>query len=487
MKTETIEIKIPDYVKSVARVLVKEGYQVFLVGGAIRDVLLGKIPKDYDIATDALPPEVLGSFAKAVSTGVKFGTITVLSRDQKEEHHPVEVTTFRSEQQYTDGRWPTKVEFETNIRKDLERRDFTINAFAIDLAQKGSIGIDNFDDNDNWNLIDLFGGLEDIKNKIIRAVGDPVDRFTEDGLRTYKACRLASNLEFTIEPETKAAIAKALTVAKLISMERIRDEFVKLLMNSPKPSVGIELMRETGLLAVFMPEILESVGVEQPEFHSFNVYEHLLRTVDLAPDGVKLAALFHDIGKPRKAMPNGHFYGHDTEGAKITSTIMRRMKFSNSEIDRVTRLVKNHMFYYPYKDEKAAEKEITEKGSTEFKYWSDSAVRRFVRRVGVDLIDDLFALRIADATSNPKTIFDPGEVTALQERISEVRKKDMVLKITDLEISGDDLKKIGIPSAKIMGDILKELLEIVTDDPLKNDKELLMDEAMRLFKSKDRF
>lgn len=462
---------IPDYVQTVARMLGKEGFKCYLVGGALRDVVLNIEPDDYDLATDAKPEEMLKIFPKSVSTGARFGMVSALIRGNDGEIHDVQVTTFRSEENYIDGRWPTKVTFITDLDKDLGRRDFTFNAMALDLS---SANLDNENKSKEWEIYDPYNGVSDLNNKVVRAVGTPLERFKEDGLRAYKACRMASQLQFEIEEETFKAIQQALPVADQVSMERIRDEFMKMLKNSPKPSIGIELMRKTGLLELFMPELLEGYGVEQKVYHADDVYTHSLRSCDVAPDGIKLAALFHDIGKPRKDMGNGHFYGHDMEGAKMAEEIMRRLKFPKAEIQRVSRLISNHMFYFPFYDEGMSPEEVKDLQQRE---WTDSAVRRFIARVGDENIEDLFELRIADATGNPKTAFKPEEIEALQRRISEVREKDMALKITDLKINGNDLMSIGITKGPQIGEILNDLLEMVLDDPMINTKEKLLEEA----------
>ena len=247
---------------------------------------------------------------------------------------------------------------------------------------------------------------------------------------------------------------------------------------SPKSSVGIDLMMQSGLLAIFMPELLEGIGVEQKLFHADDVYWHSLRTCDCAHDSVKLAGLLHDIGKPRTDMGNGHFYGHDQVGALMAVEIMRRMKFSQVEIAKVRKLIENHMFYYPHMTEDMSEED---KRNIEMHSWSDSAVRRFIQRVGEENIDDLFKLRLADAQSNPNTSFKPEEITLLQSRISEIRQQDMVLKVTDLKITGTDLFELGIPKGPVMGNILKELLELVIDDPSLNSREGLAKKALELY------
>ncbi len=465
----TISLSLPFYVQKVARILCKEGYKCYLVGGALRDVVVGTQPEDYDLATDAKPEVMLNIFPKSVSTGAKFGMVTALVPDEHGEIHEVQVTTFRSEENYVDGRWPSKVVFIDDLDKDLGRRDFTFNAMALDLADPN---LDGTEEEKEFKLHDPFGGVKDLELKVVRAVGTPLERFKEDGLRAFKACRMASQLQFGIEQETFDAIKEALPIAKMVSMERVRDEFVKMLMNSPKPSVGIELMRQTGLLEIFLPELLEGYGVEQKLFHADDVYWHILKTVDVAPDRIKLAALFHDIAKPRTDMGNGNFYGHDVEGEKMTREIMQRMKFSKSEIERTTKLIRNHMFFFPHVEEGMSKEEIEKINE---KAWSDSAVRRFMSRVGEENIEDLFQLRIADAASNPKTAFEAREIEHLQRRISEVREKDMALKITDLNISGEDIiVELGIPRGPVVGNILNYLLDEVLEDPLLNTKEDLI-------------
>ncbi len=470
------EMEIPEYVQKVGRILTKEGYEVYIVGGALRDVVLGKKPHDYDLATNALPDEMLNMFPKAVSTGAKFGTVVALIQDKHGETHEVEVTTFRSESGYVDGRWPSNVNFVEDIDKDLGRRDFTFNAMALDLSQ---LDLDGREEPFQVEIYDPYGGVKDIEKKVVRAVGTPLERFKEDGLRAFKACRMAAQLGFDIEEETFEAIKESVPVAAQVSMERIRDEFMKMLINSPQPSIGIELMRKSGLLSLFMPELLEGVDVEQKLFHAHDVYKHALKTCDVAHDSVKLAALLHDIAKPRTDMGNGHFYGHDKMGADLAGEIMKRMKFSQSEINRVKILIENHMFHYPHVKEDMTDEE---KENIEKHQWTDAAVRRFIQRVGEENIDDLFKLRLADAQSNPATAFKPEEITILQRRISEVRKQDMALKVTDLKVTGEDLMNIGIEKGPKMGIILNELLDMVVEDPTLNRKDNLLEKATELNK-----
>lgn len=491
---------VPSYVTDIAKVLREANYEAYLVGGCLRDILLGKVPGDYDVATNAYPEEIEKLFPKSIPTGAKFGTITVVCEDEQGERFDVEVTTYRSEADYMGGRWPTKVEFARTIQEDLARRDFTINAMALDLEKLLALELDEIpDENQNVSVADLiidpFGGMADLEAKIIRAVGNPVERFSEDGLRPMRACRLASQLNFEIEPETFSAMRETNHITKMVSMERLRDELMKLLLKSPKPSKGLYLLRDSGILQLIIPELLEGVDITQPQFHVDAVFDHILKTVDCAEDEVKLAALFHDIAKPRTFSQDEfgvHFYGHDMLGAEMTREIMTRMKFSNAEIDRVSTLVRWHMFYYPSADWrkeqgtklkfKDADKEEIKKQILESQTrkaqggWSDAAIRRLIVNVGgEDAIDQLMKLRIADATSNPKSEFNPHELDVLSERIAEVRAKDMALKVTDLDISGQDLMEIFklAPGPKI-GEIMSHLLDQVIEDPLLNQREELI-------------
>ena len=469
-----LQITIPGYVQKVAKTLVDNGFECYLVGGAIRDIVLGKTPHDYDLATDALPDEMINIFPKSVATGAQFGTILALTEDDKGEIHEVETTTFRSEAEYVDGRWPSEVEFVVEIDKDLGRRDFTFNAMAMDLSLadlEGNI------EQQTLEIYDPFNGLTDLNLRLVKAVGTPLERFKEDGLRALKACRLASQLEFELDKDTFEAITKSVPVVEMVSMERVRDEFMKLLLNSSKPSKGINLLKDTGLLEIFLPELLETIGIEQKLFHKYDVYEHSLRTCDIAEDSVKLVALLHDLGKVHTDTKDGHFYGHDSLGSEIAENIMQRLKFPKEDIEKAKKLIKNHMFYYPHVTEGMEE---NEKEKTKLHEWSDAAVRRFLRRVGEENIDELFKLRLADAMSNPSSEYNPEEIAQLQAHISEVLQQDMALNVLDLKINGDDLAQIGIEKGPIMGEMLDRLLDIVIEDPLKNKREILLEEAQKM-------
>lgn len=449
MKTGEIDLKIPDYAWWVSEKLAKAGYEAYLVGGSIRDLVIGREPKDFDLATNAKPDDVQKLFPDSIAIGAAFGIITVLAPGEGGEVFQVEVATYRTEEDYTDGRWPTKVEFTSDISRDLGRRDFTINAMAYPMhVPEGK-----------RELLDPFDGQIDIERKVIRAVGTPIERFKEDGLRGFRACRLASVLGYTIEKETMEAIKQSVEIAAKVSVERMRDEFLKILYKSPVPSVGIELLRESGLLKIFMLELLEGVGVKQSKRHVSNVYEHILRTVDKAVDEVKLAALFHDIGKPRCATADGHFYGHEIVGARIAEQVMRRLKFPRVEIDKVTKLVKRHMFWYQEE-------------------WTDAAVRRLIRSIGgEEMIEPMLKLRMADSQSDRESEFKPWVVEALQKRIAKLREQEMALKVTDLELNGKDVIKLGVPEGYNVRVMLEYLLDLVVDDPKLNTRETLEKEV----------
>jgi poly(A) polymerase/tRNA nucleotidyltransferase (CCA-adding enzyme) len=475
----------------IAEKLQDAGFEAHLVGGSIRDILLDLTPDDYDIATNALPEDIEKIFPKSIPTGAKFGTMTVVIQDENKETRSVEITTYRSEEDYVGGRWPTKVEFTRDIKNDLKRRDFTINAIALNLQE-----FDNPNISIQQILIDPFGGINDLKAKVIKTCGDPIERFSEDGLRAVRACRLAAQLNFTIEASTLAAISKTLHITKHISVERFRDELLKLLRKANQPSIGLRLMQQTGILELFIPELVAGVGVMQPNVHKYDVFEHSILSVDYAEDSVKLAALFHDIGKPvtRTEDEKGvHFYGHDVKGAEITRKVMKRLKFSKAEIERVSRLVRWHMFYYPSADWR---KEKINKGCDPNKKtffdkqdesdthgWSDAAIRRFIRNVGgEDAVEDLMKLRIADASANPLYEFNPKELDALSERISEVRSKDMALNLKDLDITGKDIiSYLKIHEGPMVGKILNALIEDVIDDPNINLKEVLLKKAKEYY------
>lgn len=453
---EKIFTNIPAPIKEIARILNTEGFQCFLVGGAVRDSIMGFTPKEYDITTNAKPEDVQRIFKYTIPTGIKHGTILVILDDMH-----VEITTFRSDGNYSDGRHPDKVEYTASIEDDLPRRDLTINAMAYNIL--------------DGNLIDMFDGMKDIKNKIIRSVGNPYERFTEDGLRIMRAIRFATRLNFSIEKETFDAICHSTGMLTSIAYERIREEFNGILI-SDNPFRGIELLRKTGILALIMPELMQGFGVAQNRFHKYDVYYHILHTIQAVEPLeteeltllVRLAALFHDIAKPmvqKKVSKQEEpvYYNHEVVGANVAKKVMRRLKYSNAEIDFVTLLVRQHMFYY--QDE-----------------WTDGAVRRFMKAVGIENIKPLLKLREADRLgSGNRKDKESKAIPKLLARIDKIIEEENAITVKDLKINGNDLmKEFNLKPGPIVGKILNYLLDLILDEPSLNDKEKLM-EKTKLF------
>lgn len=450
---EKIFTNIPAPIKEIARILNTEGFQCFLVGGAVRDSIMGFTPKEYDIATNAKPEDVQRIFKYTIPTGIKHGTILVILDDMH-----VEITTFRSDGNYSDGRHPDKVEYTASIEDDLPRRDLTINAMAYNIL--------------DGNLIDMFDGMKDIKNKIIRSVGNPYERFTEDGLRIMRAIRFATRLNFNIEKETFDAICHSTGMLTSIAYERIREEFNGILI-SDNPFRGIELLRKTGILALIMPELMQGFGVAQNRFHKYDVYYHILHTIQAVEPLeteeltllVRLAALFHDIAKPmvqKKVSKQEEpvYYNHEVVGANVAKKVMRRLKYSNAEIDFVTLLVRQHMFYY--QDE-----------------WTDGAVRRFMKAVGIENIKPLLKLREADRLgSGNRKDKESKAIPKLLARIDKIIEEENAITVKDLKINGNDLmKEFNLKPGPIVGKILNYLLDLILDEPSLNDKEKLMEKT----------
>jgi len=432
----------------VIKTLREAGHEALLVGGGIRDLLLGRPVQDWDLATSAPPDDVMGLFPKASPTGLRHGTVTVLAGGTA-----VEITTFRIEGPYSDGRHPDWVRMDAGLEDDLARRDFTVNAMAFDP--------------DSGGFFDFHGGLNDLQARLLRTVGDPDERFQEDGLRPLRGIRLAVVLNMTIESETQAALGRAAEQVAGVAKERVREELLKLIA-AEKPSRGIELLRATGLLEIVLPELLEGVGMEQNRYHAYDVYEHTLRTLDYAPREnrvVRLAALLHDVGKPRTRRVvdgEGTFYNHEHVGADLTREILDRLRFSRAERDEVVHLVAEHMFHYTPE-------------------WSDAAVRRFLGRVGVERVRDLFELREADTRAHGMGEPDSGELEELTRRIEAVRARAEALKVEDLAVDGYEvMKELGLSPGPQVGRILEALLDQVLEDPSVNEKGKLLAALHRL-------
>ena len=422
--------EIPDIVLDISRRLIKNGYQAFIVGGAIRDSLLGCQANDWDVATDATPDSIHDLFPEMTSFNLKHGTVTLVS-----EGRHFEVTTFRG----TEG-------FSLRIEEDLSHRDFTFNAMAYDIANK--------------RIIDLFGGQRDIEGKVVRAVLNPSERFQEDPLRMMRAIRLSLELGYAIEPETLMAIKTMAQAIDIVAKERIRDELLKILMVR-RPSAGFHLMRKSGLLKRILPELVEGYRKRQNNYHKYTIYRHTMETVDsIKGDPVlRLSALFHDIAKPRvREKINGRwrFFGHATASAELTKEIMMRLKFSNDRITRVTHLIAHHMF--DYKQE-----------------LSDKAVRRFIKRIGAGNVDDLIALRKADDVAHGWGRGFETDIEKFKNRVDSQIKKSYPFTISELAVNGHDVMNVaGLHPGPKIGQILNQLLEIVIERPEHNQKHKLI-------------
>jgi len=430
---------IPQPVHELMGVLWGAGHAAYVVGGSLRDVLLGRQPFDWDLATDARPDEILKLFPSAVYENA-YGTVAVRHRDDL-----YEVTTFRTDHDYTDFRRPHRVEFGDSVEVDLARRDFTANAVAWGAAA-----------GDQPALVDPHGGRDDISAGLLRAVGDPKARFEEDALRMVRAVRLAATLGFAIEPATLAGIEANADLVRYLSGERIQTELSKLLA-AERPSVGLRLLADTGLLERISLDLAQQRSVPQNKVPGEDLWDHTVRTVDATRADrpvVRLAALLHDIGKPA-TFSDGHFLGHEVVGAELAGELLDKLRSPRAVRERVVHLVRQHMFSY----EPA---------------WSDTAVRRFIGKIGVEAIDDLFALREADNLGSGLAP-EAGGLDVLRERVARELEGELVLDRSKLEIDGRDLiEELGLRQGPQLGRILDELLEKVIVDPALNDRATLL-------------
>lgn len=451
--------KIPNEILEIVKKLHENSYEAFLVGGCVRDYLRSVKPKDWDITTNAKPAEIQKIFPASFYEN-EYGTVGVKTRAEDDSIAVVEVTPYRIEEKYSDKRHPDSVEFAKNISDDLKRRDFTINAIAYDP--------------ENEKIIDEFEGETDLKKKIIRAVGVPEERFKEDALRMMRAVRFAAELDFKIEAKTEAAIKKNSGALKLISKERIRDEFIKIL-KSERPAFGIEILRKLGLLNEFLPEFLEGYEVEQNLHHIYTVWEHNLKALEYAvkegwPLDVRMAAFLHDVGKPRSKRGEGKystFYGHDAIGAKMASQILSRLKFPKEFIEKVVKLIRYHLFYYNVD-------EVTE-----------SSVRRLISKIGPEDMEDLIRVRICDRIGSGVPKAEPYKLRHFRFMVEKLERDP--ISVGMLKIRGDEVMKIcKIEPGPRVGWILSVLLDEVLDDPKKNDKQLLESRVLELSKISDK-
>ncbi len=439
----SLQLSVPADVERIVDRLIDAGHDAYVVGGSVRDALRGVDPHDWDVTTVATPEEIQRVFKRALYNN-RFGTVVVRSGE-----HDVEVTTYRVEAEYSDHRRPDRVAFSASLHEDLQRRDFTMNAMAWRPARGGTPG----------ELIDPFGGRADLDARLLRAVGDPDARFKEDALRMLRAVRFATLLDLRIEPETFEAIQRNATLTAGLSGERIQQEIVKM-VGAPRPSVALQMLSDAGVLAVICPELEESKLTPQEKAAAENVFEHLLATVDATPASdlvLRLAGLFHDIGKP-ETFSDGHFHQHEFVGEAKARVILRRWKFDKETIAEVTHLIRHHMFWY----------------QTE---WGGSAVRRFIRNVGLETIPALFALRRADNIGSGARSPRMYALDALWRRVREEIDTANAFSLRDLKIDGNDVIALGVPQGPQIGRVLNVLFEQVTEDPTLNTREKLLELA----------
>lgn len=447
-------MQLPQFVQQALQQLHAAGYEGYVVGGSVRDLVIGREPKDFDVTTNATPEQIQEVFDDTLYNN-NFGTVVVrLFDDAIDENgepirHEVEITPYRAEADYSDGRHPDTIEFGVSLEEDLQRRDFTINAMAYNGEE----------------IVDVYNGQEDAQARIIRTVGNAEERFTEDALRLLRACRFVAQLDFDIDIETEEAIVTLAPTIQKVSWERIRDEFMKIIA-SDNPYKGIWLMHKTGLLHEILPELSEGVDMEQNLHHIYTVFMHNVLALQYCPSEdplVRLAALLHDVGKPRSKEGKGRdctFHNHEHIGADMTRDIMKRFKFSKKDSERVEHLVRQHMFYYN-------PGELT-----------DAAVRRLVKRIGWEHVDDLMAVRIGDRMGSGCQKEKPWKLVELERRMRDVSKDPMDTGM--LKIDGNDMIAMGMKPGREIGIVLKAVLEDVLEDPSLNTKEYLMERATQI-------
>ncbi len=438
---------IPEEVKTIIEKLNSAGFEGYAVGGCVRDVLLSRTPKDWDITTNAAPEQVKKLFKRTIDTGIEHGTVTVMIGKEG-----FEVTTYRVDGDYLDGRHPEYVTFTSSLEEDLKRRDFTINAMACDLSGE---------------IVDLFGGKEDLKNGIVKCVGDPLERFSEDALRMMRAIRFSAELGFEIEEKTYEAIKALAPTIEKISAERIRDELVKTIV-SDNPG-AMRLFYDTGLTAHFLPEFDRMMAQEQKTpHHIYTVGEHTVKVMEgVKPTEVlRIAALLHDVAKPDcftvDEAGRAHFKGHPKKGALMAKDILKRLKFDNALIKRVTALVEWHD-YRPEPEEKS--------------------IRRAINKVGLEQFPDLFDLKYADtlAQSDYYRQAKLDKVDGFKKLYFEIMEREECVSLKTLAVSGNDLMMAGIEPGPKMGELLNALLSDVLDEPLHNNNEYLISLAKKIY------
>lgn len=432
------------YADEIIDILNESGYEAYYVGGCVRDALLGVQPGDFDITTNAKPDETADVFSqkgyRIVETGLKHGTISIIC-----DKRPYEVTTFRVDGEYVDGRHPESVRFVSSLREDLARRDFTVNAMAY---------------HPKMGIVDYFGGQEDIGKRVIRCVGEPVKRFEEDALRILRALRFAGRLGFSIEERTSAAVNECRELLKKISAERIYSELCNILLTDSAADI---LEKYVDVFGVFIPELMMMVGFEQKtKWHVYDVFKHTVVALKNSPKDliVRLAVLFHDVGKPHVCVEDAegfrHFRGHQKVSCELAGEILRRLRADNKTRERVCRLILHHDDRIPVEE---------------------TAVLRLMRRMGEDTIRSIEVEKADNSAQNPDMVYgrfvDLGKIEKLYEKLK--KKDDLCLKLSDLDISGSDVISCGVKAGPKVGEVLEALLEEVTEKRLPNEKEALVE------------
>lgn len=465
-----MKVKTPKFVQKIINKFEEKEYEIYIVGGAVRDILMDKIIVDWDFTTNATPEEILKLFPDGVYEDKQFGTV-ILSGDDENVYH---ITTFRTEHGYTDARRPDKVEWGESLEEDLKRRDFTINAMAFkkvdgkknEAKDSFTIQISPF----TFQLIDPYEGQKDLEKKIVKAVGKPSERFSEDALRMMRAVRIAAELGFKIEKKTREAIKKNSKLIDKIANERVRDELLKILA-SPHPYKGMKLFREVGLMKEVLPELENTFGVGQKSpgrHHIYDVGTHSMLSLKNVADRnedpiVRFATLIHDIGKPqtRKVKENGvvTFYNHEVVSTKLAKKIANRLRFSNKQKEKLHKLVRWHQF-------------------TVNEDQTDSAIRRFIRRVGVENVPDMLDLRVGDRLGGGARETS-WRLEEFKKRLIDVQKQPFT--VHDLKISGDDvMDKLDIKPGPKVGEILQKLYEEVVEKKIPNEKKALMEKLKEM-------
>jgi poly(A) polymerase/tRNA nucleotidyltransferase (CCA-adding enzyme) len=455
LKSMDTTFAIPEEVSRITKILEKAGFEAYLIGGCVRDLFLEKKPKDWDITTNAKPEQIISLFEKTFYEN-SYGTVGVVSETEDPTVKVVEVTPYRTEGKYSDSRRPDSVSFDATLEDDLERRDFTINAIAFNLSKN--------------LVVDPFLGRKDIQSGVIRTVGAPADRFEEDGLRIMRAVRIHAELGFKIDKETEEAIKKTAPLLGKIAKERVRDEFIRII-NSPNPMEGLLVAERLGILRYVVPELEKAIGIDQNKAHAFDVWTHILKSLQHAADKgfplhIRLAALFHDISKPEtrrrsKKSEEWTFYGHEVVGERVTRKILENLKFPKEITDQVSKLVRWHMFF-------SDTEQITL-----------SAVRRIIANVGKDNVWDLMNVRICDRIGTGRPKENPYRLRKYKAMVEEVMRDPV--SVSMLKLDGNDvIKMTKLPAGPKIGYILHALLEEALENPKINTRKGLTKKAKEL-------